>query len=94
MKGKQMVKAVFSSDRRLLALCCVVFFLCSVLFSMGLWAQEQIVRAMGRLPEQTLAFSDFELSDLAEDGKVLTSQSVDPRMVMKEPPQYVYQVTV
>ena len=47
MKGKQMVKAVFSSDRRLLALCCVVFFLCSVLFSMGLWAQEQIVRAMG-----------------------------------------------
>lgn len=94
MKGKQMVKAVFSSDRRLLALCCVVFFLCSVLFSMGLWAQEQIVRAMGRLSEQTLAFSDFELSDLAEDGKVLTSQSVDPRMVVKEPPQYVYQVTV
>lgn len=94
MKCKRILKAILASDRRLVALCYIVFFLFSVLFSVGLWAQEQMVRASGLLPQQTLEFSDFELSDLSQDGKVLTSQSVDPRMVMKNPPQYVYQVTV
>ena len=61
MKVKQALKALVGSDRRLIAFCYAVFFLISVVWSVGLWGQEQALRMMGLLQEQTLSASDFEL---------------------------------
>ena len=40
MKVKQALKALVGSDRRLIAFCYAVFFLISVVWSVGLWGQE------------------------------------------------------
>ncbi len=92
---RQALKKWFSSDRRLIAFCYAAFFAASLLYSLYGFGEDRVQRALGGVEQQEVRTEDFALTDLAEgeDG-VLVSQSPDPRMVLRQVPEYVRSVTV
>ena len=94
-KLKQWGAALFQNDRKLLAFCYAVFLAGSLILPLLGYTEDRIQRALGNLEPIEVSMSDFEWTDLEQTGPdSYVSISVDPRMVMKDPPKTVRTVKV
>lgn len=94
-KLRQWGASLFRNDKRLLAFCYAVFLAGSLLWPLFGYVEDRVQRARGNVTPMEVSMSDFELTDLEQTGPdSYVSISVDPRMVMKDPPKTVRTVTV
>lgn len=82
-------------DKRLVALCYLLFFGLSVLASLYSFAEDRVQRALGNVTTAGISAADFDWTDLERgaDGALLTT-SADPRMVLRDSPAYVRGVRI
>ena len=89
------ITGFLKNDRRLLALCYVAFFIGSLAVALFGFAEDRMQRALGNVVMSEITAADFDWVDVAQqpDG-TLISTSYDPRMLLKNCPQYLRTVQV
>ena len=94
-KLKRLMHSALASEKRLIALCYVLFFAASVLVCLAGFAEDAFQRAMGNVVPAQLDVNSFSLIDTRQTQPgTFTSTSPDPRMVLEPSPAYVRTVTV
>ena len=90
------IKALYS-DKRLVIVCYIGFFVLSILAGVFSFAQDRLMRANGTLQQTTYTIQNFELYGLEEiqgETNALISTNIDPRMIMLNAPERVHRVDI
>ena len=92
---RKLAHSALASEKRLIALCYVLFFAVSVLVCLASFAEDAFQRAIGNVVPAQLDVNSFSLIDTQQtQPDTFISTSPDPRMVLEPSPAYVRTVTV